>query len=194
MSEALLFDQPIHFLKIDVEGFELPALESASRLYEKGLVENTVLEFGPPSRWDVTIEQREGMTPEQIRATTVKQAKTIMKRVVGEWDLDIYLLPAAGWDRTVAWMLEHQVDYSQDDPTKNKVVHRLKAWDFDGAAPEGDEFEAELNAKNQLVTEYIPLPPNLIDSYLDSLETIGEMYFWLVKRDSKNAIMQKFEL
>ncbi|KAG0166304.1 hypothetical protein DFQ30_007339 [Apophysomyces sp. BC1015] len=192
MEEALLLRQPIHFLKIDVEGFELPALESASKLYEAGLVEHTVLEFGPPSRWDVTFED-ESLSVSQKRAIALKQAKSIFLRAVDEWELDIYLLPAIGWERTVSWMNQRGVDYSKK-PGENKIVHKLKSWDFDGKRSEDDEFEKELSVKKQLVTEFIRLPRHLIESYFDDLESIGEMYVWLAKKNSDSAVLETVEL
>ncbi|KAL0088150.1 hypothetical protein J3Q64DRAFT_1321730 [Phycomyces blakesleeanus] len=194
LDKTLAFKQPIHFLKIDVEGFELPALESASGLYEAGLVEHTVLEFGPPSRWDVTIEDGETMSLAEKRAVTLAQAKKILLRAVQEWNLDIYLLPAIGWEATVNWMVQHGVDYRNGGVGDNRAVYRLKAWDFDGKGLEGDEFEAELEAKDQVVTEFIPLPEHLIEPYLESLESIGEMYLWFVKKDNKLPIMTTTEL
>jgi hypothetical protein len=194
LSNALLWNQPIHFLKIDVEGFELPALKSAARLFEAGLVEHTVLEFGPPHRWDAIVENSEGKSTEEIRKQTMGMAKDILHRAVNEWDLDIYLLPAIGWSKTVEWMLDHGVDYSKGDAKKNKVVHKLKAWNFDQLAADHDEFEKELESKDNLVTEFIPLPDHLIDDYLEASEDIGEMYLWFAKRDSDSAVLEKQEL
>lgn len=42
----------IAFLKIDVEGFDLHAMESAKGLFSR--VDNALVEFGPPSRWKET--------------------------------------------------------------------------------------------------------------------------------------------
>ncbi|PHZ11532.1 uncharacterized protein RHIMIDRAFT_15525 [Rhizopus microsporus ATCC 52813] len=94
MNETFLFRQPIHFLKIDVEGFEVPALKSAAGLFEQGLVENTILEFGPPSRWDVTVEGYQRMDLRQVRERTTRDAKALLHKVVTDWKLDIHLLPA----------------------------------------------------------------------------------------------------
>ncbi|KAI7864893.1 hypothetical protein BDF14DRAFT_1121626 [Spinellus fusiger] len=199
LDKAMVLRQPIHFMKIDVEGFELKSLESASGLYEAGLVEHTVLEFGPPSRWDVTLESTTGMSVEEKRATTTAQAKRILLKAMREWHLDIYLLPAIGWESTVRWMLDHGVDYSQNisstsQSKSNKVVYQLMAWDFDGMGMESDEFEDELKAKDQMVTEFIPLPENLLEAYLDDLESIGEMYLWFAKRGSKSPVLAKTTL
>ncbi|KAI9321642.1 hypothetical protein BX666DRAFT_1904186 [Dichotomocladium elegans] len=195
MSGAMLLNQPIHFLKIDVEGFELQALESAARLFEGGLIEHCVLEFGPPDRWDVTVENREGLALEKIRAETISNSKRILHQVTEEWDMDIYLLPAIGWERTVSWMLDRGVSFNKKNlPNKNKIVHRLMAWDFDGRPQDMDEFEAELEAKGGLVTEVIPLREDLIDDYMDSLESIGEMYLWFAKRNGNSAVLEKLEL
>lgn len=187
-----LLRQPIHFLKIDVEGFELQALDSASELFAAGLVEHCVLEFGPPNRWDVT---EQGLsTQEEVRKKTIAHAKQVLHRVTQEWDMDIYLLPAMGWDRTVQWMMDRDVAYNKNMPNKNKIVHYLKAWDFDGKPQEGDEFERELEGKQQLVTEAIPLLDEHIDGYMDDLESIGEMYLWFVKRSGNKAVTSKLEL
>ncbi|KAI7904430.1 uncharacterized protein BX663DRAFT_452242 [Cokeromyces recurvatus] len=193
IDESLLYRQPIHFLKIDVEGFEVPALRSAAKLFEKGLVENTVLEFGPPRRWDVTIPEASKMDINAIRSRTMKDAKEILHRAVNEWDLDIYLLPAEGWERTVRFMLDHGIDYSGGNPAKNKVVRKLLAWDFDSLPKDHDEFERELELKDNVVTEFIPLPAHLIDAYLDDSDSIGEMYLWFTKKTSKknSPVLQK---
>ena len=42
----------ISFLKIDVEGFELLAVPSAYPLFASQRVDHTLIEFGPPSRWN----------------------------------------------------------------------------------------------------------------------------------------------
>ncbi|KAI8336862.1 hypothetical protein EDC96DRAFT_523842 [Choanephora cucurbitarum] len=190
IQSSLLFRQPIHFLKIDVEGFELPALRSAAALFENGLVENTVLEFGPPSRWDVTVPGASQLTLEDIRQKTLAEAKEILHRAVDEWNLEIQLLPAEGWEKMVRFMLDHGVDESEGDETKNKVVRKLFAWDFDSLPNDNDEFEQELKAKDYLVTEFIRLPPHLIDAYLDNCQSIGEMYLWFTKKDSDSATMK----
>ncbi|ORE01234.1 hypothetical protein BCV72DRAFT_81585 [Rhizopus microsporus var. microsporus] len=191
MNETFLFRQPIHFLKIDVEGFEVPALKSAAGLFEQGLVENTILEFGPPSRWDVTVEGYQRMDLRQVRERTTRDAKALLHKVVTDWKLDIHLLPAEGWEKTVRWMIDHGVDISDGDPTKNKVVRKLMAWEFDDLPRDEDEFEKELDAKKNLVTEFIDLPEHLIDKYLDDSQSIGEMYLWFTKRDSQSSVMSK---
>lgn len=189
----LLLRQPIHFLKIDVEGFELQALDSATNLFKAGLVEHAVLEFGPPDRWDVTLENAQNIELAAKRKQTIAHAKRVLRRATAEWDMDLYLLPAMGWEKTVQWMLARDITYS-DKPDTNQVVHKLKAWDFDGMPKEGDEFEMELEVKDNIVTECIPLPEDIIDAFMDDLQDIGEMYVWFVKRDSNPAIMSKLEL
>mmetsp|Transcript_32846 Transcript_32846/g.96865 ORF Transcript_32846/g.96865 Transcript_32846/m.96865 type:complete len:447 (-) Transcript_32846:470-1810(-) len=39
-------------LKIDVEGFELHAVPSANKLFESRRVQNVLIEYGPPKRWN----------------------------------------------------------------------------------------------------------------------------------------------
>lgn len=190
VKESLLFRQPIHFLKIDVEGFEIPALRSAAKLFENQLVENTILEFGPPSRWHVTVEGASHMKPKDVLESTMKDAKEILHRAIDEWKLDINLLPAEGWDKTVRWMLEHGVDESEGNPSINKVVRRVNAWKFDNLPQDNDEFEKELEAQNNVVTEFIRLPSELVDAYLEDSESIGEMYLWFTKQNTKSPILQ----
>ncbi|KAI8642197.1 hypothetical protein BD408DRAFT_416953 [Parasitella parasitica] len=191
ISESLLFRQPIHFLKIDVEGFELPALRSAAKLFENQLVENAVLEFGPPSRWDVTVPGAHNMELKDVREKTMKEAKAILHHAVNEWGLDINLLPAEGWEKTVRFMIDHGVDLSGGDPSKNKVVQVLHAWEFDDLPFDQDEFEKELELKNNVVTEFIRLPARLIDDYLEASQSIGEMYLWFTKKDTQSPVLQK---
>lgn len=191
ISESLTFRQPIHFLKIDVEGFEIPALRSAAKLFEKQLVENTVLEFGPPHRWDVTVPGASSMSQTEVRAKTMKEAKAVLHRAVNEWHLDINLLPAEGWGKTIQFMLDHGVDESGGDPSKNKVVRKVNAWNFDDLPQDNDEFEKELELKDNLVTEFIRLPSYLIDDYLEASESIGEMYIWFTKQNTKSPVLQK---
>ncbi|KAG1495076.1 hypothetical protein G6F54_007431 [Rhizopus delemar] len=191
--KGLLLRQPVHFLKIDVEGFEVPALRSAARLYELGLIENTVLEFGPPSRWDVTVQGYEQMDLAEVRKKTMKDAKDVLHKAVSDWDLEIRLLPAEGWEKTVRWMIEHGVDESGGDPERNKVVKKLMAWDFDDLPKDGDEFEKELEAKHNLVTEFIRLPERLIDAYLEDSQSIGEMYLWFTKKNSQSLVLSRVQ-
>ncbi|CAO3644341.1 unnamed protein product [Cunninghamella blakesleeana] len=188
VPERLTLRDPIHFLKIDVEGFELQALESATKLFENNLVEHAVLEFGPPNRWDVTFQ--ENIPLEEKRAKSTAQCKRVLRQMIEKYGFDIYVLPSIGWQNTVTFLAEHGVDFSKKASSVgggNKLVHKLYAYDFDGKGLEGDEFERELDAKNQLITEYIPLPPTLLDDYVDRLEQIGEVYIWLVKRSSPLA-------
>jgi hypothetical protein len=189
ISEALLLRQPIHFLKIDVEGFEIQALRSATKLFESGLVENTVLEFGPPNRWDVTVPEASKMKLEDVRAKTMKEAKAILHRAVEEWNLEIKLLPAKGWERTIRFFIEHGVDDSKGFSSNNKVVRNLDAWKFDDLPLDNDEFEKELEQTKNHVTEFVYLPSHLIDAYLDASESIGEMYLWFTKKDSNSPVL-----
>lgn len=185
VPEHLSLRDPIHFLKIDVEGFELHALESATKLFEKNLVEHAVLEFGPPNRWDVTFEAN--LSLDQKRTRSIAQCKRILHKMVEEYGFDAYVLPSIGWPNTVKFLAENGVDFSKKASNigeGNKIVHKLFAYDFDGKGLENDEFERELDAKNQLVTEYVPLPANLLDDYTDKLEEIGEVYLWFAKRNS----------
>ena len=193
MDQALTLNKPIHFLKIDVEGFELNALDSATRLFDSGLVEHAVLEFGPPDRWDITVSEQEQLNRTEIHKRTIARAKRVLHSVTMEWDMDIYLLPASGWASTVQYMHLHNITFS-NMPTDNQVVHKLKAWDFDQQPFEQDEFERELESMEQLVTEVIPLPDYLIDDYMDRLESIGEMYLWFAKRSGHPAVTAKLEI
>ncbi|KAG2236881.1 hypothetical protein INT48_002694 [Thamnidium elegans] len=191
LDEALLFRQPIHFLKIDVEGFEIPALRSAAKLFENQLVEHTILEFGPPHRWDRSLENSSGMSLKQIREVTMQNAKDILHTAIDEWKLDINLLPAEGWAKTITWMHNHGVDESEGDPSKNKVVRKIHAHKFDDLPLDNDEFEAELKELDNAVTEFIRLPAELVDEYLESSADIGEMYLWFTKQNSDSPVLKK---
>ncbi|CAO3588021.1 unnamed protein product [Absidia cylindrospora] len=184
MPEHVSFRDPVHFLKIDVEGFELHALESASKLFEANLVEHVVLEFGPPNRWDVTFQ--EGLDVAEKRKRSIAQCKRVLRQMIDQYGFDVYILPSLGWDNTVKFMARNGIDFSHgsSDASGNKIVHRLKYYDFDGNALEHDEFEEEMKVKDNLITEYVPLPSNLMEQYMDELESIGEVYLYCAKRDS----------
>ena len=49
--DCLVQQQPVAFLKIDVEGNDLKAIGSAHQAYSARLVRNVLVEFGPPQRW-----------------------------------------------------------------------------------------------------------------------------------------------
>ncbi len=51
MDELVPRNTDISFLKIDVEGSDIEALQSSYSLFGDKLVDNVVVEFGPPSRW-----------------------------------------------------------------------------------------------------------------------------------------------
>ena len=55
---------PVSFLKVDVEGTELSVLNSAIPLFDLDLIDNMVVEFGPPSRWMQVLQMgsNEGFT------------------------------------------------------------------------------------------------------------------------------------
>ncbi|KAI8084989.1 uncharacterized protein BX664DRAFT_176674 [Halteromyces radiatus] len=182
IPERVSLRDPIHFLKIDVEGFELHALESASKLFENNLVEHAVLEFGPPDRWDVTFE--EGLDVAEKRRRSVAQCKRIVGKMMNEYGFDAYVLPSIGWGNTVNFMARNGKDFSHGSTSGNKIVHRLNYYDFDKKPLENDEFEQEMEAKNQLITEYVPLPVDMMEKYMDELQDIGEVYLWFAKRDS----------
>ncbi|SAL95577.1 hypothetical protein [Absidia glauca] len=182
MPEHVSFRDPIHFLKIDVEGFELHALESAAKLFEANLVEHAVLEFGPPNRWDVTFE--EGLDVAEKRRRSVAQCKRVVRKMIDDYGFDIYVLPSIGWANTVTFLAKHGYDFSHGEASGNKIVHRLKSYDFDGNGLEHDEFEQEMQAKNNVITEYVPLPSQVMEQYMEELESIGEVYLWFAKRDS----------
>ncbi|CAM0141139.1 hypothetical protein VKS41_001573 [Umbelopsis sp. WA50703] len=179
-EKSLLLRQRIHFLKIDVEGFELFALESAKGLFEQKLVDHVVLEFGPPKRWEPTLDESLGI--EEIQKRTKQQAKDVLKKAGTDWDFDLYLLPAEGWDKTIQWMKPR---------TTEPLVRELLAWDFDGKGLEQDEFEEELKTRNNIVTEYLPLPVDWVDDFIENMQNIGEMYVWMVRRDSNPAVLQQ---
>jgi hypothetical protein len=186
MPEHVSFRHPIHFLKIDVEGFELHALESAQKLFEANLVEHAVLEFGPPNRWDVTFDEP-GLDVAEKRKRSIAQCKRVVRQMIDQYGFDVYVLPSLGWVNTVNFMAKNGVDFSTSNGNSvsgNKIVHRLKYYDHDGKAVEHDEFEQEMKAKDNLISEYVPLPSKLMEQYMDELESIGEVYLWFAKRDS----------
>ncbi|KAG2220406.1 hypothetical protein INT45_000631 [Circinella minor] len=101
--------------------------------------------------------------------------------------MDIYLLPAFGWGKTVQWVYNRNIDYRENStlpltnlseltPNQHKVVHHLKYWDFDSMPMEDDEFELEMGGKKQLVTKVIPLHESEVDDYMSDLESIGEIH------------------
>jgi len=182
-DKSLLLRDRIHFLKIDVEGFELFALESAKALFEQKLVDHAVLEFGPPRRWEPTLDESLGI--DEIRKRTKQQAKDVLHKASGAYDFDLYLLPAEGWDRTIAWMKKR---------TSEPVERKLLAWDFDGQGLEHDEFEEELKTKHNVVTEFLPFPPEWIDDFIEEMPNIGEMYVWMARRGSTTAVMQQVQI
>ncbi|KAI8067147.1 hypothetical protein BC940DRAFT_57031 [Gongronella butleri] len=183
MPEHLSLRTPIHFLKIDVEGFELHALESAQKLFEQELVQHAVLEFGAPDRWDVTFE--EDISVDEKRKRSNAQCKRILNKMVNEYGFDAYVLPSIGWKNTVDFLTRRGVDFGKPaTPDGNRIVHKLKAYDFDAKPMEDDEFELELSVKDQLITEYVPMPASELNDYIDALDRIGEVYLWFAKRDS----------
>lgn len=182
-DKSLLLRDRIHFLKIDVEGFELFALESAKALFEQKLVDHAVLEFGPPKRWESTLDESLGI--DEIRKRTKQQAKDVLKQVSSAYDFDLYLLPAEGWEKTIAWMKKR---------TNEPVIRKLMAWDFDGQGLEHDEFEEELKNKQNVVTEFLPFPPEWIDDFIEEMHIIGEMYVWMARRGSNSAVLQQVQI
>jgi hypothetical protein len=180
-SDLLLRDR-IHFLKIDVEGFELFALESAKALFDQKLVDHVVLEFGPPDRWESTLDESLGLG--EIQQRTKQQAKDVLKQASTAWDFDLYMLPAGGWDRTIEWMKQR---------TTEPLIRKLQAWDFDGQGLEHDEFEEELKNKGNIVTEFLPFPPEWIDAFIDDMHSIGEMYIWMARRGSNPAVLHQVQ-
>ena len=54
---AAVVQEPLTYLKIDVEGFDLFALEGANALLEA--VSLIIIEFGPTSRWSSVTHQND---------------------------------------------------------------------------------------------------------------------------------------
>ena len=52
ISSILAPGTEIDMLKIDVEGFEIIALESALPYFESGKIRSSLVEFGPTCRWE----------------------------------------------------------------------------------------------------------------------------------------------
>ena len=80
ISDIVPGNRSIAFLKIDVEGAELAAIRSAYKLFNKHLVDNVVVEFGPPSRWRRTLN----MAP----SVAIK----VMTEMTNKYKFDIRLL------------------------------------------------------------------------------------------------------
>eukprot|EP00633_Aureoumbra_lagunensis_P003577 CAMPEP_0197289824 /NCGR_PEP_ID=MMETSP0890-20130614/7087_1 /TAXON_ID=44058 ORGANISM="Aureoumbra lagunensis, Strain CCMP1510" /NCGR_SAMPLE_ID=MMETSP0890 /ASSEMBLY_ACC=CAM_ASM_000533 /LENGTH=370 /DNA_ID=CAMNT_0042761465 /DNA_START=223 /DNA_END=1335 /DNA_ORIENTATION=- len=51
LADQCFHSQSIAFMKVDVEGVELPALRSAMPLFQHHKIKHAVVEFGPLSRW-----------------------------------------------------------------------------------------------------------------------------------------------
>ena len=55
--DCIINRRSVAFLKIDVEGNDLRAIRSAHKSCRAGLVQNVIVEFGPPSRWRKVAKQ-----------------------------------------------------------------------------------------------------------------------------------------
>lgn len=56
LGDVIPRETAIGFLKIDVEGSELAVLQSSYSLFDNDMIDNIVVEFGPPSRWMRALE------------------------------------------------------------------------------------------------------------------------------------------
>jgi FkbM family methyltransferase len=56
LGDVIPRETAIGFLKIDVEGSELAVLQSSYSLLDTDMIDNIVVEFGPPSRWMRALE------------------------------------------------------------------------------------------------------------------------------------------
>ncbi|KAI8073141.1 hypothetical protein BC940DRAFT_232307 [Gongronella butleri] len=190
MPEALSLRQPIQFLKIDVEGFELHALESASKLFERNLVDNVLIEFGPHSRWMNTLDPLRYDKKER-RRMTIKHCRRVLHQMTGPWGFDLYILPSDGFEATAELFKRLELDLTPDGTPgsfDNRVFHKLFAHDFNGKAfPADDPFAVKMKQMGYHVTDLIPLKKKYIDHYSNDLEDMGEIYLWAIRRDSPGA-------
>ena len=78
----------VAFLKIDVEGFDLHAIQSALSLFAQKRVDNALVEFGPPSRWYDTA----GDDP-QMGLKTLKDVHAqygMEPRIIQGWEYNVW--------------------------------------------------------------------------------------------------------
>mmetsp|Transcript_14443 Transcript_14443/g.38050 ORF Transcript_14443/g.38050 Transcript_14443/m.38050 type:complete len:220 (+) Transcript_14443:1106-1765(+) len=94
IAEIIKDDTPIDFLKIDVEGLDLLALESTYPLFEKGLVRSTMLEFGPTCRWQKMAELTAG--PGETVPNAREHALKVMTTMHDKYQLDVLLFTSCG--------------------------------------------------------------------------------------------------
>ncbi|KAJ3167752.1 hypothetical protein HDU87_001471 [Geranomyces variabilis] len=77
--------QPIAYLKVDIEGFEVAGIRSAAGLFEKSLVRNVVVEWGPPARWA------------QFKSSDVPAALSLLNDMHLRYGFELAVLPSAGF-------------------------------------------------------------------------------------------------
>jgi FkbM family methyltransferase len=78
----------VAFLKIDVNGFDLHAIQSAQSLFAQNRVDNALVEFGPPSHWNDTA----GDDP-QMGLMTLKNLHTqygMEPRIIEGWEYNVW--------------------------------------------------------------------------------------------------------
>ncbi|KAJ3010733.1 hypothetical protein HKX48_007220 [Thoreauomyces humboldtii] len=83
-------DQPVAFLKIDIEGFEVQGIRSASGLFEQKLVRNVVVEWGPPARW------------KEFHSTTVEDAILLLDDMHNLYGFELGVMPSIGFPKLLA--------------------------------------------------------------------------------------------
>ncbi|KAI8064547.1 hypothetical protein BC940DRAFT_357183 [Gongronella butleri] len=176
MPDDLSLRQPVHFLKIDVEGFEMEVIDSAAKLMDLQLVENIIAEFGPVGVW--------GNSKLDL-ATTRTNWKKGLKKMIRHYGFDIRILDGPGFQALVDLMQRERVNIDPESPGGKVKINRLFARDFFGNTFQpGDAFSEKMKAAQYHISDYVDLPFEFIDTFLDQNDNIAQLYLWFTRRES----------
>ncbi|KAJ3034024.1 hypothetical protein HDV00_005501 [Rhizophlyctis rosea] len=89
LLNLLLPNQPVSFMKVDIEGFEIQGLYSAEGLFKKKQIRHVVVEWGPPQRWLDFLGQK-------------KEAAVKVMEWMYEHGFEIAVLPSIGYEKMKA--------------------------------------------------------------------------------------------
>ncbi|ORX50458.1 hypothetical protein DM01DRAFT_1347337 [Hesseltinella vesiculosa] len=160
IPDDLTFRQPIHFLRIDANGLELEVLDSCTKLFEKGLVESAMVEWGPVQKWDMMRMTK--LHDKKARERSLKAARVLLRKMINRYNFKAYIVSNKGFESAYGFMRAH---YNHIDKPFEYTL--AKAYQLDDNYMM-DEYYVQLKTTNQ--TTLMSLEADTITAFVDAMD------------------------